>query len=104
MTKQRAARKALEAVTGAEAARFVGQLGNEEAWHGLPLRVEVKSGGTAKPVWTKYRAAEAQSHASKAVGDMRPFCFVAMGQQTTDGLFVCRLSELGRVVEALVNQ
>lgn len=103
MRKQREARKALEALTGAEAARFVGQLGNEEAWSGLPIRVEVKSGAVAGPVWTKYAAAEAQAAQSKAIGDIRPFVFVAMGQRTTDGLFVCRLSELGRVVEALVN-
>jgi hypothetical protein len=103
MRKQREARKALENLTGAEAARFVGQLGNEEAWSGLPLRVEVKSGAIAGPVWTKYAAAEAQAAQSKAIGDTRPFVFVAMGQRTTDGLVVCRLSELGRVVEALVN-
>lgn len=104
MRKQREARKALEALTGAEAARFAGQLGNEEAWHGLPLRVEVKSGAIAGPVWTKYAAAEAQSAATKAHGDIRPFVFIAMGQRTSDGLMVCRLSELARVVEALVNQ
>lgn len=104
MRKQREARKALEAVTGAQAARFAGQLGNEEAWSGLPLRVEVKSGAIAGPVWTKYAAAEAQANASKAIGDSRPFVFVAMGTRTSDGLLVCRLSELSRVVEALVNQ
>lgn len=103
MRKQREARKALEAVTGKDAARFAGQLGNEESWSGLPLRVEVKSGAIAGPVWTKYAAAEAQSNASKAIGDVRPFVFVAMGQRTTDGLLVCRLSELARVVEALVD-
>lgn len=104
MRKQREARKALEALTGAEAARFAGQLGNEEAWSGLPLRVEVKSGAIAGPVWTKYAAAEAQAAQSKAIGDVRPFVFIAMGTRTSDGLMVCRLSELARVVEALVNQ
>jgi hypothetical protein len=102
--KQRAARKALEQVTGTHAARFLGQLGNEESWTGLPLRVEVKSGAIAGPVWTKYAAAEAQAAAAKAIGDTRPFVFIAMGQRTPDGLLVCRLSELARVVEALVNQ
>lgn len=76
MRKQREARKALEALTGAEAARFSGQLGNEESWTGLGIRVEVKSGAVAGPVWTKYAAAEAQSAASKAIGDVRPFVFV----------------------------
>lgn len=103
MTKQRAARKALEALTGAEAARFVGQLGNEEAWSGLPLRVEVKSGAQVGPIWTRYRAAEDQSEASRARGDSAPFVMVAMASGTTDGLIVCRLSQFARVVEAVVN-
>lgn len=103
MRKQREARKALEALTGAEAARFVGQLGNEEAWSGLPLRVEVKSGAQVNPIWTRYAAAEAQSEATRSIGDTAPFCMVAMGTRTTDGLFICRLSKLGDAVHALVN-
>lgn len=103
MRKQREARKALQALTGAEAARFAGQLGNEESWSGLPLRVEVKSGAQVSPIWTRYAAAEAQSNANHAVGDPRPFVMVAMGTRTSDGLIVCRLSQLGRVVEAVLN-
>lgn len=103
MRKQREARKALETVTGAHAARFVGQLGNEEAWHGLPLRVEVKSGAQVGPIWTRYAAAEAQSNANHAIGDPRPFILIAMGQRTSDGLAVLRLSELARFVEACIN-
>ncbi len=102
MVKQRQARKALEVVTGTQAARFAGLTGNEETWR-LPVRVEVKSGAIAGPVWTKYAAAEAQSNASKATGDTRPFLAIFMGTRTSDGLVVCRLSELGRVVEALVD-
>jgi NADH dehydrogenase/NADH:ubiquinone oxidoreductase subunit G len=104
MRKQREARKALERVTGAEAARFAGQLGNEEAWSGLPLRVEVKSGAQVGPIWTRYAAAENQANASKAIGDARPFVMVAMGQKTSDGLALVRLSELARFVEAVLNQ
>lgn len=104
MLKQREARKALEAVSGKHAARFVGQLGNEESWSGLPLRVEVKSGAQVGPVWTKYAAAEAQAETNHAIGDPRPFVLVCMGQRTSDGLVVVRLSQLARLVEALVNQ
>lgn len=103
MRKQREARKSLERVTGVQAHRFVTAMGNEENWR-LPIRVEVKSGAQTNPVWTKFAAAEAQSGASKATGDTRPFVYVAMGTRTSDGLFVCRLSELGRVTEALVNE
>lgn len=102
--KQREARKALEAVTGTQAARFSGALANEEGWAGLPLRVEVKSGAQAGPIWTRYAAAEIQAEANNAIGNTKPFVLVAMGQRTTDGLVVCRLSQLSRVVEALVNQ
>ncbi len=102
MRKQREARKALEAVTGVDANRFVGALGNEENWR-LPLRVEVKSGAQVNPIFTRFLAAESQSEANRAQGDTRPFVMVAMGQRTTDGLFLCRLSQLAAVVEGLVN-
>lgn len=101
--RQRDARKALEHVSGVSAARFWGKLGNEETWHGLPIRVEVKSGAQVGPIWTRYAAAEAQSNAAKAIGDPKPFVMIAIGERTPDGLFICRLSELGRVMEALVN-
>lgn len=104
MLKQREARKALEVVTGAQAARFSGQLGNEESWSGLPLRVEVKSGAQCNPIWTRFAAAEVQAEANNAIGNTKPFLLIAMGTRTTDGLVVCRLSQLARVVEALVNQ
>lgn len=103
MKKQREARKAFEVLTGVDAARFAGQLGNEEAWTGLPIRVEVKSGSQVGPVWTKYALAETQAEAARAIGDARPFVFVAMPTGMTDGLFVCRLSNLSAVVEGLVN-
>lgn len=105
MRKQREARKALERVTGAEAARFLGQLGNEEAWVGLPFRAEVKSGQQVGPMATRFLSCEAQARLNKAVGDARPFVMVAMpAGWGADGIFACRLSELGRIVEGLVNQ
>lgn len=102
MRKQRDARKALESVTGTTAAQFVGMLGNEESWR-LPVRVEVKSGAQAGPIWTRYTAAEQQSDASRSQGDTRPFVFVAMPTGTTDGLMVCRLSALEQITTALLD-
>lgn len=102
LAKQRQARKALEVVTGKEAARFASLTSNEESWV-LPLRVEVKSGAIAGPVDTKCRESEKQSGQNKRIGDVRPFAAVFMPKGTSDGWFCCRLSELGRVVEALVE-
>ncbi|MDQ3573662.1 MAG: hypothetical protein M3404_01875 [Actinomycetota bacterium] len=99
LAKQRAARKAL----GVPPGRFHGQMGNEELWLG-GLRVEVKSGAQVRPVWTAYLKCETQSHAAKASGDPRPFSAVLMPPGISDGLFVCRLSQLRKVIEALEGQ
>ena len=77
MTKQRAAKKTLERLTGTEAGRYSSQTGNEENWR-LSIRAEVKSGKQVEPVRRKYEDARGQSDASKAVGDPRPFVFVAV--------------------------
>lgn len=100
LRKQRAARKQLEQTFQTEAARFVGMLGNEEAWM-LPVRVEVKSGAQVRTVWTKFLLAEEQSNAHRAVGDLRPFVQVVMADHTNDGLAVMRLSQLQQILEAL---
>lgn len=76
---------------------------HEENWTGT-LRVEVKSGGFAKPVATKYRLAEAQSEAARAYGDHRPFIFVAKPDGDSDALVVCRLSRLVDVATAVIEQ
>lgn len=103
MRKQREARKALEALTGAEAARFAGQLGNEESW-ALGVRVEAKSGAQVGPIATRFLAAEKQSAGSKATGDTRAFAMVAMPTGWgSDGIVLCRLTELGRLVEGLLE-
>jgi len=91
--KQSLARKALEELFGAEAL-FHGRKANEEAWTHLPIRVEVKAGAQVKPIETRFLAAEKQATAAKATGDPRPFCYIAMPDGTTDGLFICRLSVL----------
>lgn len=91
--KQSIARKALEELFGAEAL-FHGRKANEEAWTHLPIRVEVKAGAQVKPIETRFLAAEKQATTAKATGDPRPFCYIAMPDGTTDGLFLCRLSVL----------
>ena len=91
--KQSLARKALEELFGAEAL-FHGRKANEDAWTHLPIRVEVKAGAQVKPIETRFLAAEEQATAAKATGDPRPFCYIAMPDGTTDGLFICRLSVL----------
>ena len=91
--KQSLARKALEELFGAEAL-FHGRKANEEAWTHLPIRVEVKAGAQVKPIETRFLTAEKQATAAKATGDPRPFCYIAMPDGTTDGLFICRLSVL----------
>ena len=97
MRKQRTARKGLGIKV-----QFSGQGGNEETWNGA-VRVEVKSGAQAGPVWTRYKAAEDQSEANKSIGDSRPFVAVFMPSGMTDGLVVCRLSRLPAVLEALTT-
>jgi len=91
--KQSLARKALEELFGAEAL-FHGRKANEEAWTHLPIRVEVKAGAQVKPIETRFLTAEKQATAAKATGDPRPFCYIAMPDGTTDGLFICRLSTI----------
>lgn len=105
MKKQRMARKVLEQVSGVEsAARFSSLTSNEESWR-LPVRVEVKAGKQVGPIETRWTAAEKQSenntHSPKSVGDTRPFVMVAMPDGWSDGLVICRLSQLGAVVDAL---
>lgn len=68
------------------------ELGNEENWRGS-LRYEVKSGQQVKAIASKYLAAENQSARSKAVGDLRPFAFIAMPDGWgSEGLVVVRKS------------
>ena len=91
--KQSLARRALEDLFETEAL-FHGRKANEEAWTHLPIRVEVKAGAQVKPIETRFLAAEKQATAAKATRDPRPFCYIAMPDGTTDGLFICRLSVL----------
>lgn len=95
---QRTARKGLEKVFQTPAGPSVTATANEETWR-LPVRTEVKSGGTAKTVDTFYRNTKTQSDVHKAIGDARPFVAVAMPDGTSDGLAVIRLSDLLQLFE-----
>lgn len=87
MRKQRAAKKAL----GIPNNRFRTKDGNEENWLGA-FRVEVKSGKMVGK-FAGYFKAEAQSERNRAVGDSRPFIFVAMPEgMGNEGFVVVRLS------------
>lgn len=96
-TKQRAARKAL-GIPGLSLG-----VDEEELWRGH-IRVEVKSGHRdAMPVDTRYREWRAQSDASRAIGDNRPFAAIAMPPGSSDGYAIVRLSELSAVAHAVVE-
>lgn len=96
-------RRQAKAVTALGVPRSSINPGHEEFLGGT-VRLEVKAGAQAGPVWTKYLASEQQSNAARAVGDHRPFvaCFEPKG--TTDGLIVFRRSEVAEVVAALAEQ
>ena len=65
---------------------------HEELWGGA-VRVEIKAGAQVGPIATRFRAAEQQSGASRALGDIRPFVFVAMPDDWgSEGLAIMRLS------------
>lgn len=102
-SKSRGQKRQAKATTALGVPRSSIHPGHEEFLGGT-VRIEVKSGMQALPVWTKYLASEAQSNAARAVGDNRPFvaCFEPKG--TTDGLVVFRRSELEQVVAALAEQ
>lgn len=93
---ERQVRKSL----GLTAATLAHAAVGEEALTG-PVRVEVKSGAQAKPVWTRYALSEAQSESGKAIGDTRPFLAVFKPEGTSDGLYVGRLSKVRDVAAAL---
>ena len=73
---------------------------HEELWGGA-LRVEVKAGAQIEPIATRFRAAEAQSQAQRALGDHRAFVLVAMPDGESDGLCVLRLSDMSQIMHLL---
>jgi hypothetical protein len=93
--KQAAARRVFEDIFDVHAS-WHGKKGNEETWdHITSCRLEVKAGAQVGPMATRYLKAEKQSEAARAIGDVRPFVFVAMPDGWgSEGLFICRLSNL----------
>jgi len=74
---------------------------DEEDWNSHVL-FEVKSGKQVDPIATRFYNAESQSQEFiDSLGDKKPFSMIAMPTGTGDGIFMCRLSSLEKVVEAL---
>lgn len=101
--KRKGARAQAKAVTALGIPRSPLRPGHEELLPGL-VRVEIKAGAQAGPVWTRYRLAEAQSEQARPFGDHRPFVAMFEPQGTSDGLVVIRRSKLVEVVAALAEQ
>lgn len=97
--KQREVRKVLNL----KPEKWAGRTGNEETWNASNLRFEVKSGKQVEPVATRYVKARNQADAARAVGDTRPFVFVAAPDSTTP-LLVVRADELESVVAAFIEE
>lgn len=97
--KQNLARKKLKIPN----TKFRSMMGHEESWLGQ-VRVEVKAGKQVQTLWTKFKNAKAQSDANNtAIGNNKPFLFVAMPDGTTDGLVVMELDRLEETVFALLE-
>jgi hypothetical protein len=73
---------------------------HEEHWTGA-FRVESKAGAQVGPIATRFYQAKAQSDASKAHGDIRPFVMIAMPDGKSDGICLMTLSEFAEVVALL---
>ena len=76
---------------------------DEEDWNSNVL-FEVKSGKQVDPIATRFYNAESQSQEFvDTLGTKKPFSMIAMPHGTGDGIFMCRLSSLEKVVEGLLK-
>jgi hypothetical protein len=66
------------------------------------FRVEVKAGAQVGPIATRFKSAQAQSSASKSLGDIRPFLMIAMPDGSSDGIVLMTLKEFSELV-SLIN-
>ena len=97
--KQNLARKKLKIPN----TKFRSMMGHEESWLGH-VRVEVKAGKQVQSLWTKFKAAKQQSDENNsAIGNNKPFIFVAMPDGTSDGMVVMELDKLEETVFALLE-
>lgn len=99
LKKQRAARKAL----GIPPTKAASTSSNEENWKHEHFRFEVKAGQQVQALTTRFLTAEAQSDASRSIGDPRGFAFVAMPADMSDGIVAIRLSQWQKVVQPALN-
>jgi hypothetical protein len=97
-TKQRAARKML-GIPGPSLGAD-----HEELWRGAVL-VEVKAGGRmANPIGVRYRAMRDQIEASRAIGDNRPACAIAMPDGWSGGVVMIHTDDVVAWAYALVEE
>lgn len=76
---------------------------HEENWGGY-FRTEIKAGAQVGPIATRFQLAKAQSDASKALGDIRPFIMVAMPDGTTKGIVLMDLEEFAEIASILTEE
>jgi hypothetical protein len=76
---------------------------HEENWRGAVL-VEVKAGFQAKPVGTRYRHWRAQIEASRAIGDNRPACTIAMPDGWSGGVVMIHTDDVIAWAYAIVEE
>ena len=83
----------------------LGKDSDEEFWNTQNIRLEVKSGKQANPTMTLFEKAESQSWDYELTQDEQRelFGLIAMPEGTKDGLFICRLSLIKKVVLELEN-
>jgi|TARA_B100000902_G_scaffold323158_1_gene316814 hypothetical protein len=86
--------------------KYGGKSSDEEHWNS-EVRFEVKSGNQVEPIATRFYKAEKQSseYAGRQKDGMinKPFAMVAMPHGTGDGIVLCRLSDLKKVVYGVLE-
>lgn len=102
LKKQRSVARELKDLSGAPVGQYASQTGNEENWRG-PFRVEVKAGAQVRAIVSNYVKARAQSEASRAHGDARPFAMGAVPDGWPEGEFIWLIhsADLPAILEAL---